>query len=52
VPCPPWIDCSGGGAVAAYAANGYGASSTWRQAAGRSAIFGPGLGFAAGDGLG
>src|SRR5262245_58939266 len=31
----------------------YGASSTWRHAAGRSAILGPGLGFAGtGEGLG
>src|SRR5262249_25755110 len=30
----------------------YGASRTWRQAAGRSAILSPGLGFAGGDGLG
>ena len=48
VPCPLWIEsASRGGAIAAY-----GARRTWRQAAGRSAIFGPGLGFAAGDGLG
>jgi hypothetical protein len=40
------------GAIVAYGADSYGASRTWRQAAGRSAIFGPGLGFAAGDGLG
>src|SRR5262249_8148257 len=30
----------------------YGARRTWRQAAGRSAILSPGLGFAGGDGLG
>ena len=43
----PWIECARGGAIAAY-----GASRTWRQAGGRSAIFGPGLGFAGGPGLG
>src|SRR5262249_45747055 len=36
----------------AHGADSYGASRTWRQAAGRSAIFGPGLGFAGGPGLG
>src|SRR5215472_18316820 len=36
----------------AYGADGYGARRTWRQAGGRSAIFGPGLGFAGGPGLG
>jgi hypothetical protein len=48
----PRIECSSGGAVPTYGASSYGASRTWRQAAGRLAIFGPGLGFAAGDGLG
>src|SRR5262249_40026809 len=43
----PWIECASGGAIAAY-----GARRTWRQAAGRSAIRGPGLGFDGGDGLG
>ena len=38
--------------IAAYGASRYGASRTWRQAAGRSAIRGPGLGFDGGDGLG
>ena len=52
VPCPPGIECASGGAIAAYGANSYGAKRTWRQAAGRSAILGPGLGFAGGDGLG
>src|SRR5262249_45611513 len=36
----------------AYGANSYGARRTWRQAAGRSAILSPGLGFAGGPGLG
>jgi hypothetical protein len=36
-----------------YICNNYGANSTWRQAAGRSAILSPGLGFdGVGDGLG
>ena len=48
----PWIECASGGAIAAHGADSYGARSTWRQAAGRSAIFGPGLGFAGGPGLG
>ena len=49
----PWIECaSGGDGIAAYGGSRYGASRTWRQAAGRSAILGPGLGFAGGDGLG
>src|SRR5215475_14066844 len=43
----PWIERAVGGAIAAY-----GARRTWRQAAGRSAILSPGLGFAGGPGLG
>src|SRR6266852_1384300 len=50
--CPRRMATRTRGAVAAYGANSYGARRTWRQAAGRSAILGPGLGFAAGDGLG
>ena len=48
----PRIECASGGATAAYGASSYGARRTWRQAAGRSAILSPGLGFAGGDGLG
>ena len=48
----PWIECASGGAIAASGADSYGASRTWRQAGGRSAIFGPGVGFAGGPGLG
>jgi hypothetical protein len=48
----PWIECASGDVIAAYGASSYGARRTWRQAAGRSAILGPGLGFAGGDGLG
>src|SRR6516164_3621298 len=48
----PWIECASGDGIAAYGASGYGARRTWRQAAGRSAILGPGLGLAGGDGLG
>src|SRR5262249_1121470 len=43
----PHIECARGSTIAAY-----GASRTCRQAGGRSAIFGPGLGFAGGPGLG
>src|SRR5262249_53303360 len=49
--CPRRIGLRGG-AIAAYGANSYGARRTWRQAAGRSAIRGPGLGLDGGDGLG
>src|SRR5262249_9513828 len=42
-----WIECASGGAIAAY-----GASRTGRQAAGRSAILSPGLGFDGGAGRG
>src|SRR6516165_5901040 len=48
----PWIECASGDGIAAHGASSYGARRTWRQAAGRSAILGPGLGFAGGDGLG
>src|SRR5262249_19914600 len=48
----PWIECASGGASAAYGASSYGARRTWRQAAGRSTIRSPGLGFAGGPGLG
>ena len=49
---PAELDSNRGGASAAYGASSYGARRTWRQAAGRSAILSPGLGFAGGDGLG
>src|SRR5262249_19112591 len=52
VPPPPWIECASGDGIAAYGASSYGARRTWRQAAGRSAILSPGLGFAGGPGLG
>src|SRR5215813_10935277 len=45
--CPRGIGLEPRRAIAAY-----GASRTWRQAAGRSAILSPGLGFDGGDGLG
>src|SRR5262245_12419824 len=48
----PWIECASGDGIAAYGASSYGARRTWRQAAGRSAILSPGLGFAGGPGLG
>src|ERR1700745_3776047 len=50
--CPRRMATRTRGAIVAYGASSYGASRTWRQAAGRAAIFGPRAGFAAGRGPG